>query len=117
IDAFLAASSKVEKSTEIFAYTNILIQDFGRTGEQLKSIKIEKAEEPPKPKKKADPAKAAKILGIKDVGALKKAMDAAFDGDNDKAEKLLGELARDEQIKEKPAILMKELAKAGLLPQ
>lgn len=117
IDAFLPLCSKAEKSTETMAYMNLLLQDFGRTSDQIKSVKIEKAVEPPKPPKKSDPNKAAKILGIKDVDALRKAMDAAWDGDEDKAEKLLGKLAQDEQLKDKPAILMKELANAGLLPK
>lgn len=67
------------------------------------------------PKKKADPAKAAKLLGIKDVVKLKKALDAGIAGDKATAHKLLGELAKEEKLKDKAEQIMKSLEKAGLV--
>lgn len=65
--------------------------------------------------KKADPTKAAKLLGIKDVDKLKKAMQAQIDGDEKAALKLLAELAKEEKLKDKAEELVKALTKAGLL--
>lgn len=65
--------------------------------------------------KKADPSKAAKVLGIKDVDKLKKAMQAQLDGDEKSALKLFAELAKEEKLKDRAEDLVKALAKAGLL--
>jgi len=67
------------------------------------------------PKKKADPAKAAKLLGIKDVAKLKKAMEASIEGNKATAVRLLAELAKEEQLKDKAEAIMKSLEKAGLV--
>ena len=67
------------------------------------------------PKKKADPAKAAKLLGIKDVAKLKKALEMRIDGNGAGAIKLLAELAKEEKMKDKTEALMKSLEKAGLV--
>lgn len=65
--------------------------------------------------KKADPGKAAKVLGITDVDKLKKAMQAQLDGDEKTALKLLTELAKEEKRKDKAEDLVKTMIKAGLL--
>jgi len=65
--------------------------------------------------KKADPAKAAKLLGIRDADKLKKALEAQADGDEKTALKLLGELAKDEKRKDKADAMLKVLEKSGLL--
>lgn len=65
--------------------------------------------------KKADPSKAAKVLGIKDVDKLKKAMQAQLDGEEKTALKLFAELAKEEKLKDRAEDLVKALAKAGLL--
>lgn len=65
--------------------------------------------------KKADPAKAAKLLGISDTAKLKQAMEAQSDGDEKTALKLLGELAKDEKRKDKADAMLKALVKSGLL--
>lgn len=67
------------------------------------------------PKKKADPTKAAKLLGIKDVAKLRKAMEASIDGNKATAVRLLSELAKEEKLKDKAEMIMKSLEKAGLL--
>ena len=67
------------------------------------------------PKKKADPTKAAKLLGIRDVAKLKKAMEASLDGNKATALRLLTELAKEEKLKDKAEVIMKSLEKAGLL--
>jgi hypothetical protein len=67
------------------------------------------------PKKKADPTKAAKLLGIKDVAKLKKALDAGIEGNKGTATKLLGELANEEKLKDKADAMYKALEKAGLM--
>jgi len=65
--------------------------------------------------KKADPTKAAKLLGISDTAKLKEAMEAQADGDEKTALKLLGELAKDEKSKDKADAMLKALVKSGLL--
>lgn len=67
------------------------------------------------PKKKADPKKAAKLLGITDVAKLGKALDAGSKGDKKTALKLLAELAKEEELKLKAEIIMKQLEEAGML--
>jgi hypothetical protein len=65
--------------------------------------------------KMGDPAKAAKVLGIKDVKKLTKAMEAMVDDDKQEGQKLLGELAKTEHLVAKVADMMKALEKAGLV--
>ncbi len=67
------------------------------------------------PKKKADPTKAAKLLGIRDVAKLKKAMEASIEGNKATALKLLTELAKEEGLKDKNEVILKSLEKAGLI--
>jgi DNA-binding transcriptional regulator GbsR (MarR family) len=64
--------------------------------------------------KKIDPSKAAKLLGIKDVDALKEALEAQRDGDTKGALELLAKLAKAEKIKDKAEAMLKALEKAGL---
>jgi hypothetical protein len=68
-----------------------------------------------KKEKMGDPTKAAKVLGIKDVKKLTKAMEAAATGNKKEAEKLLGELAKAEKLAQKAADMLKALEKAGLV--
>lgn len=63
-------------------------------------------------KKVGDPAKAASLLGIKDVAALKKAMN---EPDATKAEKLFADLAKKEELKQKAKDMIAALEKSGLM--
>jgi hypothetical protein len=68
-----------------------------------------------KKEKMGDPTKAAKVLGIKDVKKLTRAMEEAAVGNKKEAEKLLGELAKAEKLAQKAADMIKALEKAGLV--
>ncbi len=80
------------------------------TSPEYKAYEIAKA-----PKKKADPGKAAQLLGIKDVAKLKKALELSIDGNKASAIKLLAEIAKEEKMKDKAEAIMKALEKAGLV--
>jgi hypothetical protein len=68
-----------------------------------------------KKEKMGDPTKAAKLLGIKDVKKLTRAMEEAAMGNKKEAEKLLAELAKSEKLAGKAADMVKALEKAGLV--
>jgi hypothetical protein len=68
-----------------------------------------------KKEKMGDPTKAAKLLGIKDVKKLTRAMEEAAMGNKKEAEKLLAELAKAEKLSAKAADIMKALEKSGLV--
>jgi len=57
---------------------------------------------------------AGKKLGIKDTDSLEKAIASMLRGDKDEALKALTKLAKEEQLKEKAADMLKALEKAGL---
>lgn len=65
--------------------------------------------------KMGDPTKAAKMLGIKDVKKLTKAMEEMADGNKPEGLKLLTELAKTEKLIAKAADMMKALEHAGLV--
>jgi hypothetical protein len=63
---------------------------------------------------KADPKKAAKLLGItnaKSIALLTKANDLSFKGDKGAALKVMGELIENEDMKMTPEAFMKEFQK------
>ena len=66
-----------------------------------------------KKEKMGDPTKAAKLLGIKDVKKLTRAMEEAAMGNKKEAEKLLAELAKSEKLAAKAADMMKALKNPG----
>jgi hypothetical protein len=68
-----------------------------------------------KKEKMGDPSKAAKILGISNVKLLTRAMQAAAEGEDAEAKKLFEQLAKEEELKENYAQIVKALEKAGML--
>ncbi|MFG6413697.1 hypothetical protein ACG02S_07270 [Roseateles sp. DC23W] len=88
-----------------------IIKKWADEADELEEVEGEEAPPP----KQVDSSKAAKLLGIKDVAKLKKALQAKVDGDEKTALKLLTELAKEEQLKDKADAMIKTLAKAGLL--
>ncbi len=68
-----------------------------------------------KKEKMGDPKKAAKLLGISNLKLLTSAMEEAAVGNTKEAEKLLTKLLKEEKMKEKAAVLLQQLEKAGLL--
>ena len=76
---------------------------------------VEQQNEPEIRKQAAKNAAAAgKKLGIKDVDSLEKALASMMRGDKDEAVKALTKLAKEENLKEKAADMLKALEKAGL---
>lgn len=67
-----------------------------------------------KKEKMGDPKKAAKILGISNLKLLTSAMEEAAVGNREEAEKHLTKLLKEEKMKEKAAVILKQLEKAGL---
>src|SRR5689334_16021808 len=65
--------------------------------------------------KMGDPTKAAKVLGIKDVKKLTKAMEAMVDDDKQEGHRLMAELAKSEHLIAKVADMIKALEKAGFV--
>lgn len=76
---------------------------------------VEQQNEPEIKKQAAKNAAAAgKKLGIKDTDSLEKAIASMLRGDKDEALKALTKLAKEEEMKEKAADMLKALEKAGL---
>ena len=113
IDAFITAAKQVSRHTTLMGYTKLYFDRWDQVEDELKSIRIRKLDPPPK--RKADPAKAAKLRGIKDAATLKKAMEAAIDGDDAEATKLLQQIAKEEAMKDKASDLRKELKRNKLV--
>jgi hypothetical protein len=67
-----------------------------------------------KKEKMGDPTKAAKLLGIKDVKALKQGMEMMATGNESGAKKIFEKIAKDEKLKDKAEAMMKALEKAGM---
>lgn len=113
IGKFIAARKAVNLADVIYAHIGSHLRAFERCEEDLKKIRIKKVEPPPR--RKPDVAKAAKLLGIEDLTKLKKALEAANDGDDAEAAKLLQQILKEEAKKEKATDLLKELRKNRLI--
>ena len=129
-DVKLRASASTEGHVKTYlanlgtvsAHVRVLLDEYKSMDGQMATIKkwadeadeLEDVEDEAAPKQ-VDPSKAAKLLGIKDAAKLKKAMQAKVDGDEKTAVKLLAELAKEEQLKDKAEAMLKTLAKSGLV--